>query len=390
MKHAVKEYVFFIFTALAIIYSLSLFSSSQSSNSPKSFPKNFRIVSSRNSTPDEPPSELKQKINDLQNRILELQTKVNGISISTRSPTCPKCPDCPTTITNISPVAPTTKPSNVKYITKFVQQPMHAPKFTLDSLSHHFMVFIDKTMSTSKHAIHPDILLYPWDENDTNSKLVELPYRYMSKGGWRECRQACDQRKKCTAFKYEVGHQTCFLIKTAKNNKIRRMIEKWDETVFEKWAKYTTPQLLWSSKKGRFNYHQHIWGFVTKPKGKDTPDTTSSIHTRILLSEAEKETLFNACTQLGGCQTKDSSPEMTTKPTLEQDEKIFDSFKPIGDMIDTVFTTNPFGSEPFFAKRKKLRGDMGWRMCREACRSMNTIVTCVGFESYKMECKFYK
>ena len=293
-----------------------------------------------------------QEIINLQNRVLHLQTQLESV---------------PDPVPSVS-----------------------ASNFPFGTLSQHFMVFIDTEKITSNHAIDPDILLNPWDENDTTSKLAELPYRYMRKGGWRECRQACDQRQKCTAFKYEVGHQTCFLIKiqTEKNNE-SRMIQKWDETVFKQWAKYSTPQLLSSSRKGRFDYHQHIWGFVTLPKRKTTSSPSSmntNLHTTF--SIAEKNTLFNACLQLGGCQKKN----LATKPTLEKDEYIFDSFKPIGDMIEAVFTTNPFGSEPAMSIRKNFEknGDMDWRMCREVCRSMNTIVTCVGYVSFKMECKFYK
>ena len=90
---------------------------------------------------------------------------------------------------------------------------------------------------------------------------------------------------------------------------------------------------------------------------------------------------------------------MTSVATTVQDEYILDTFRPIGDLINSVFTKNVFGKEPYLSKRKMKSGQtpvpfsthvIGWRMCREICRSMNTIVICIGFSSYQNECTFYK
>ena len=288
-----------------------------------------------------------------------------------------------------------TLPSYLKYTTTIRPPLLSLPfptteLFTSDALAHNFLIFFDTTKwDSNEHAIDPNLLLFPWDEIDTASKLAELPYRYMHQGGWRECRQACDVRAACAAFKYEIGHQTCFLIHASGEG---RRIQTWNNEIYQQWARYTTPQLVASGNKGRFKYHQHIWGLVTTPRN-------SSANGAIKLSLSEQDTLFQACIQLGGCQLPGSSSRMASVATTVQDEYILDTFRPIGDLINSVFTKNVFGKEPYLSKRKMKNGQtpvpfstqvIGWRMCREICRSMNTIVICIGFSSYQNECTFYK
>jgi hypothetical protein len=222
---------------------------------------------------------------------------------------------------------------------------------------HTFKIFLDKKHTTSAHATHPDALIQQWDEQET-SYMKDVPYRYL--GSWRECRQECDKRS-CAAFKYEIGHQTCLLLKANANG---GGIQKWDDAMFQKWARYTSPQLDESRKKGRFKYHQHIWGLV--------------------LSKKQEIHVEKACNSLGGDE------EACTKEDIKLSEKVLDAIVPEGNMINTVFLTNPFTGVKEIHKLKPRSLHVDWRMCQEMCRAMDSFIHCLGFKIEAKTCTFYR
>ena len=248
-------------------------------------------------------------------------------------------------------------------------------------LAFKYFSFLDAKHSTSKHAIDPDSRIQIWNPHD-KSYFKELPFRY-TRGGWRECRKACDQAEKnsgkvCIAFKFEIGHQTCILIDGTKqylfdsissSGSSRSVGSRSSWSVLKpKWNQYSNPYLDDSRTKGRFNYHQHIWGL-------QMPAT---------LSSEDQIKLKTVCLDLGSatCTTSFINDAGTN------DNKL-DTIDPTGNLINNVFLTNVFEGEKEISRAT--RGvHVDWRMCREMCRSMNQNIVCIGYQAQESNCIFYR
>ena len=109
-----------------------------------------------------------------------------------------------------------------------------------------YLVFLDTKGTTSKHGVSPDVIVQQWNKQDT-SHYKDLPFRYTRIGGWRECRKACDDAENttgnttgrpCVAFKFEIGHQSCFLLDGTHYRLFGSLTSEWSE-LKPKWTQHT-------------------------------------------------------------------------------------------------------------------------------------------------------
>ena len=236
-----------------------------------------------------------------------------------------------------------------------------------------YLVFLDTKGTTSKHGVSPDVIVQQWNKQDT-SHYKDLPFRYTRIGGWRECRKACDDAENttgnttgrpCVAFKFEIGHQSCFLLDGTHYRLFGSLTSEWSE-LKPKWTQHTNQFLDDSRKKGRFKHHQHVWG-VRKPSAT--------------LTSEDQAKLEAVCADLGGTSCR------------KTDEAALDSVIVRGNLINQVFLSNVFQGVNVISKLRDSKSrpmHVNWRMCREICRSMNQNIFCVGYEAREKNCLFYR